>query len=502
MSIASAVSSSNPVSTASLATGSASGSAQGSSGSALASSATAGTLQTLGIGSGLDIASIVSQLTTAEGAAQNAQLDSRESTLKAQVSAFGTFRAALEAVQATLTSLKDANALQGRAATLGDTTIASATATSSAIPATYTLSVTSLAAAASLVSSPIASADSTLGTGTLTIALGGVSTQVTIDSTNNTLSGIAAAINSAPGNPGVNATIINTAAGARLVLNGTKTGAANAITVTQSGGDGGLAPLVYDPANGNTQLTQSQAPADAQFTLNGFAVTSASNEVTGVISGVNFTLLKATGSTPTTLTVGYDQSGSSSAVGNFVKAYNALVTSVKALTSYDSSTRTAGTLLGNSTVNTLMSRLRQILGQSSTGISGSVTSLADLGITTSLDGTFSQDDSKLGTALSANLGAVTGLLSGQNGLATQMDNLLGQYTQGGGLLDTITQGLTSGLSDVGRKRTDLQARLNTYSATLTRQFNAMDAAVAALKQTQTYITQAFQTYSSSQKNSQ
>jgi len=489
MSITSPVSSNNP------ATGSA------STGSALASTATAGTLQTLGIGSGLDIGSIVSQLTIAEGAAQNAQLDSRESSLKAQVSAFGTFRAALEAVQATLTSLKDANTLQGRAATLGDTTIASATATAASIPATYTLSVTSLATAASLVSSPIASADSAVGTGTLNIAVGGVSTQVTIDSTNNTLSGIAAAINSAPANPGINATIINTAAGARLVLNGTRTGAANGITVTQSGGDGGLASLVYDPANGNTQLTQSQAPADAQFTLNGFAVTSASNEVTGVISGVNFTLLKATGSTPTTLTVGYDQSGSSSAVGNFVKAYNALVTSVKALTSYDSSTRTAGTLLGNSTVNTLMSRLRQVLGQSSTGANGSVTSLADLGITTSLDGTFSQDDSRLGTALSANLSAVTGLLSGQNGLATQLDNLLDQYTQGGGLLDTITSGLTSGLSDIGRKRTDLQARLDTYSATLTRQFNAMDAAVAALKQTQTYITQAFQTYTTAQKNS-
>lgn len=499
MPITSPVSSSIPASTPSTASVPPQGAAT-APGSALASSATGGTLQTLGIGSGLDISSIVSQLTIAEGAAQNAQLDSRESTLKAQVSAFGTFRAALEAVQATLASLKDEDTLQGRAATLGDTTIASATATATAVPATYTLGVTSLATAASLVSGPIASADSAVGTGTLTIAVGGLTAQITIDSADNTLSGIAAAINSAPDNPGVNATIINTAAGARLVLNGTKTGAANAITVTQSGGDGGLAALVYDPANGNTQLTQSQAAADAQFTLNGFAVTSASNEVTGVISGVNFTLLKVT-DTPTTLTVGYDQGGSSSAVGNFVKAYNALVTSVKALTSYDSSTRTAGTLLGNSTVNTLMARLRQILGQSSTGVGGSVTSLTDLGITTTLDGTFSQDDAKLDTALSANLGAVTSLLSGRDGLATRLDDLIDQYTQGGGLLDAITSGLSSGLSEVGRKRTDLQARLETYSATLTRQFNAMDAAVAALRQTQTYITQAFQVYTTAQKNS-
>jgi len=467
---------------------------------AASSSATSGTLQTLGIGSGLDISNIVSQLTTAEGAAQNSQLDSRESTLKAQVSAFGTFRAALEALQAALTPLKQASKLQGRSAKLGDDSVASATATGTAIPATYTLKVSSLATAASLVSDPIASSDSTIGTGTLTIAIGGVSAQVTIDSSNNTLAGIAAAINSAPGNPGVNASIINTAAGARLVLNGTKTGAANAITVTQSGGDGGLAQLVYDPANGNTRLTQSQAAADAQFSLNGFAATSASNEVTGVIDGVSFTLLKVTGDNSTTITVGYDQDASNSAVSNFVTAYNSLVTSVQALTSYDATTRTAGTLLGNSTVNTLMSRLRQILGQSNTSSTGSVKSLSDLGITTSVDGTFSQDAGKLAAALSANLTSVTDLLSGTNGLASKLDNILDPYTSGGGLLDTINQGLNKGLSDVSAKRTALQVRLDTYSAMLTKQFNAMDSAVAALKQTQTYITQAFETYTIAQKN--
>ena len=462
--------------------------------------ATSATLQTLGIGSGLDISSIVSQLTTAEGAAQTSQLDSRESSLKAQVSAFGTFRAALEAVQATLTSLKTSSALQGRSAKLGDDTIASATASSAAIPATYTLKVTSLATAASLVSDPIASAGSTVGTGTLTIAVGGVSTQITIDSTNNTLSGIATAINSAPGNPGVSASIINTADGARLVLNGTKTGTANAITVTQSGGDGGLAQLVYDPTGNASKLTRSQAAADAQFSLNGFAATSASNEVTGVIGGVSFTLLKATGDGSTTLTVGYDQDGSSSAVGNFVTAYNALVTSVKALTSYDSSTKTAGTLLGNTTVNTLMSRLRQILGQSNSSSTGTIKSLSDLGITTSVDGTYGQDDTKLASALSANLSSVTDLLSGKNGLAMQLDSVINQYTQGGGLLDTINDGLNKGLSDVSDKRSALQLRLDTYSAMLTKQFNAMDSAVAALKQTQTYITQAFATYTATQNS--
>jgi flagellar hook-associated protein 2 len=286
--------------------------------------------------------------------------------------------------------------------------------------------------------------------------------------------------------------VINTAGGARLVLNGTKTGAINGITVTQTGGDGGLAQLAYDPLNSNTQLTQSQAPQDAQFTINGFAASSPSNAVSGVITGVTINLLKATAvNTPTTLTVGYDQEGATSAITNFVTAYNALITSVKALTSYDVATKTAGTLLGNTTVTSLVSKLRQLLSTQITSSTGGVQSLTDLGVTASLQGTLDQSDSKVGAALTSNLTSVTNLLGGKNGLAAQLDSTLTQYTQPSGLLDTISKGLSSGLADISHKQTALQLRLATYSATLTKQFNAMDAAVASLKQTQNFLTQAF-----------
>ena len=294
------------------------------------------------------------------------------------------------------------------------------------------------------------------------------------------------------GNPGVNASVINTAGGARLVLNGTKTGAINGITVTQNGGDGGLAVLVYDPLNSNTQLTQSQAAQDAQFTINGFAASSPSNAVTGVITGVTLNLLKQTAvGTPTTLTIGYDQEGATSAITNFVTAYNALIVSVKALTSYDAASNTAGTLLGNTTVSSLLGRLRQLLSTSITSSSGGVQSLTDLGVTTNLQGTLDQSDSKILAALTGDLGSVTNLLGGKTGLATQLDTILTQYTQPSGLLDTINTGLRSGLADVSDKQRALQLRLATYSATLTKQFNATDAAVAALRQTQNFLTQAF-----------
>ena len=114
-----------------------------------------------------------------------------------------------------------------------------------------------------------------MGSGTLTIAVGGSSTSIVIGSTSGSLSDIAAAINGAPNNPGVTASILTTTDGSRLVLSGTVTGAANAITVTQSGGDGGRASLVYDPANSDTQLTQTQQALDANFSINGFPATSA-----------------------------------------------------------------------------------------------------------------------------------------------------------------------------------------------------------------------------------
>lgn len=455
-------------------------------------------LSSTGIGSGLDITSIVSGLTTAEGLAANTQLADRKASLTAQVSAYGTFSSSLATLQATLTTLETPTALAGRTAAISDDTVASASATASAIPATYSLAIQNLATAASLSSTPVASADTAIGTGTLTINVGGSSAQVSIDGTDNTLSGIASAINGSADNPGVTASILTTSAGARLVLTGTATGASNAITVTQSGGDGGLSALVYDPSSGTTQLTQTQAAQDANFTINGFAATSASNQVTGAISGVTVNLTKPTvAGTPTTLTVGADSSGAATSIGTFVTALNGLISSIQTLTSYDPSTNTAGPLLGNATLQSFQNQLENVLDQVTTTGSASPTSLASLGISASPQGTFTTNSTTLNNALTGSLASVTGLLSGPNGLATKLDSLISTYTQAGGLLDSVNQGLQSGLTDVANQQTALNARLATYSATLTKEYNAMDTAVALLKQTQTYLTAEFDPSTSS-----
>jgi len=458
-------------------------------------------ISSTGIGSGLDITSIVQSLTTAAGLAQNTQLSDRQASLTAQVSAYGTFSSALDTLQATLTTLEDPKTLTGSTATLGDDTIATASATSDAVPAQYSLAVQNLATAASLSSQAFSSANAAIGTGALTINVGGSSATINIDTTDNTVQGIAAAINGAANNPGVTASILTTSDGARLVLSGTQTGAANAITVTQSGGDGGLSALVYDPANATTNLTETQAAQDANFTINGFAATSGSNQVTAAISGVTLNLLKPTAAgTPTTLTVGTDSSGAQTSIGTFVTALNGLITAIQGLTSYDPSTQTAGPLLGNATLESFQNQLENILDQVQSGNTSVGTSLASLGITANVQGTYDTNSTTLSNALTANLSSVTGFFGGTNGIATQLDNLITQYTQAGGLLDSINQGLQSGLTDVANQQTALNARLATYSATLTQEYNAMDTAVALLKQTQTYLTAEFDPSSASQQN--
>jgi flagellar hook-associated protein 2 len=453
----------------------------------------------------------VSSLTSAFGAGQQNQITSQATALDAQVSAFGTFTSSLDSLQSTLAALETPSQLAGFSAAVADNTVATASAAAGAVAGTYSLEVQNLATAASLTSQPVASSGTTIGTGTLTIAVGSSSTAINIDSTDNTLAGIAAAINSAPNNPGVSASIITATDGARLVLSGTTTGAGNAITVTQSGGDGGLSSLVYDPSHSNTALTQTQAASNANFTINGYAATSASDIAKGAITGVTLNLVGASASTtsagtttytPTTLTVSPDTTAAQTSITAFTTALNGVLSSIQTLTAYDPTTQTAGALQGNATLQSFQNQLSNILDTVTAGNAGGVSSLADLGITANAStGAYDTNTTTLSNALQSSLSSVGNLLGGTNGIATQIDKLVTQYTQPGGLLATINQGLQTGLTNVANQQTALNAELATYSATLTTQYNAMDAAVAALKETQTYLTAEFNPNNSSSSSS-
>ena len=466
----------------------------GSSSTSGAASASA-LITSTGIGSGLNISAIVSSLTSAYGAAQTNQLNAQQTSLNSQVSAYGTFTSALDTLQATLSTLETPGTLAGYDATVGDTTIASATASSDAAAGQYSLEVKNLATSATLTSAPVASSSTAIGTGTLTLTVNGASSSIAIGTNDNTLAGIAAAINAAPNNPGVTASILTASDGSRLVLSSSATGAANAITATTSGGDGGLSSLV-------TNLTQTQAAQDASFTINGFAATSPNNVVSGAISGVTLNLTKASAAnTPTTLTISADTSAAQTSIGTFVTALNGVLTSIQTLTGYNATTQTAGALQGNATLESFQNQLENILDTVNSGSTTGIQSLADLGITADADGNYDSNATTLTNALSSSLSGVSSLLGGTNGIATQINNLITQYTQPGGLLPTINQGLQSSLSNVSIQQQELTQELANYSATLTAQYNAMDAAVASLKETQTYLNAEFNPTSSSSSSS-
>lgn len=438
-----------------------------------------------GIGSGLDIDGIVRQLLAAEARPQQQRLDRRESTLQAKLSAFGTFRSAIEQLRSALEPLTSLARFQGRIATVGDEALLAASATLDAVPGSYSVEVLQLASAQKLASGPFASALDPVGDGTLTITVGGESFDVVIDPARNTLADIRSAINAASGNTGVSATLITANDGVRLVLTARQTGAANTISVSQSGGDGGLAQL--------TTLTEVQAARDAQILVDGFAYDSASNVITGAISGVTLTLKSAAPGSPTTVTVGDDTTGSRERVSAFVQAYNALIKSLRPLTAFNPETRSGGALLGDPTARNFLNAVRAEVVRAATG-SGAVSSLAELGITTRTDGTLDIDTERLESAIGANFDAVGRFFSGEDtGLAVRLDALLGQYVGSDGLIQARTEGLRDRLRDVADARAALDFRLEKLEARLRREFGALDSLVAQLRQTSDFLTRQLAT---------
>ncbi|MEY4377151.1 MAG: hypothetical protein RJB26_1701 [Pseudomonadota bacterium] len=449
-----------------------------------------GAIVTNGLGSGLDINGLVTQLVQAEGAPRQTSLARKESTLQARLSAFGSFRAAAEKFRSAVARLKDTSSFQARKATSGDTTLFTASAATTASEGSYAVEVVRLAQQHKLASAPVAASTTVVGTGTLTLTVGTTSANLVIDSSNQTLAGIRDAINGMTNNPGVQATIITATDGARLVLTATSTGSANAIKVTQTGGNGGLAALAYDPANSITALTQLQAAQSSRALINGYSVESATNTVSGALEGVTLTLAAA--STPgetETLTVELDKAGTRSAVTDFVAAYNQLSASLKGAGAYDATTKRGGPLLGDSTLRDFSAAVRRELGSVAGKDGDTFRRLAEVGVTVQLDGTMAVDSTKLDAALANDFDAVGKVFASDGGYARRLDGLLERYVGTTGLIETRTQGLQSSLKDIDAQRTALQARLTGVEARLRKQYNALDGVLAQMKQTSNYLSQ-------------
>ncbi|HJV02907.1 MAG TPA: flagellar filament capping protein FliD [Burkholderiaceae bacterium] len=240
---------------------------------------------------------------------------------------------------------------------------------------------------------------------------------IVIDTSNNTLQGIAAAINK--GNFGVTASLVSDGAtGANatpnhLVLTSTATGASSTMRITLSGANGNPADpdlvklLGYDPG-GVQNMSQKASALDTLANVNGIAVSSSSASISGAIAGVSLNVSK-TGST--SLTVARDTASLTSSVNSFVKAYNDLNSQIAQLAGYNADTKTGGPLLGDATVRNLQASVRRQLSQQITGLKGNLTSLSQIGISFQKDGTLTLDSAKLNKAISSNFDDIAGLFA-------------------------------------------------------------------------------------------
>lgn len=412
-----------------------------------------------GLGSGIDTASIVSQLMKLE----RAPID----RINADKKELNTKKGVVQEINSLLGKLRDAaadmyapGALAAKTATAADPTILGASATNSAAAGTYNVVVTSLAQAHTLASG--ASPTLTAG-GSLTIGVGTGSVNVAVQAGDD-LQTFADRINGTA-DVGVSASVIN----GRLVMISKESGSASAITV------GGTAAA-------GLGFTTTQAGTDAAATVNGLAVTSSGNTIEGAINGVSLSLTKL-GST--TVTVGADNSANLKKAQAFVDAYNGLVSNIKRATAYDAATQTAGTLQGDQTMSSLLGQLRGIAGSAVGGMTEAYNSLAQIGITGSRDGTLTLDAAKFNAAMGADPDAVRDVFARDDGDATG--------TAGDGLARRIQAFADSFSNDVmssrltgytnSAKRMDdriasLEVVMDLKERTLKAQFAAMEKAVS------------------------
>jgi len=445
-------------------------------------------------GSVINVSSLVSQLVTATQAPQQNLINNQTQAVTTQISALGTLKSALATFQSSLSTLDTPSAFNTETATTASTAF-TATVKSGAPVGTYNVAVSQLASAQQLLSGPFTG--STVGTGTLQVSLGGTNFNVTIGSGQDTLNGIAAAINSASGNPGVTATVLQGTDGAHLLLTSSQTGAANTIGVSETDSGTGLSALTYNIANadsnGNTtNYTQQAAAQDAKYSISGVAGTSSSNTVTTALTNVTLNLVaKTTSGTPATLTVASDSSTIQSNISAFVTAYNTLVGTFSSLGSYDPTTQTAGPMLGNALLSSTKSQIQNAIYSIVNTGSSTYNSLASVGITTNKDGTLSLNSTTLGNALSTNFGAVSALFSSPGGVATNLNTQLTTDLGSSGAIASKATSLTAQETALTNQTTQLNAQMTALSASLTQQYSALNNLLSALQTTSSYLTQAF-----------
>jgi flagellar hook-associated protein 2 len=488
-----------------------------------------------GIGSGLDVNGIISKLMAVEQQPLT-KLDTKEASYQAKLSAMGTLKGAFSAVQTAAQALTSTSLFGAKSATSSDTSVLTSSANTAATAGTYSVGVVKLAQAQSIASQGFASLSTDL------IALGGSNAKIKIelgtytaatttpvapatyvpdpakaavtidiDATSSSLEDIRDKINAA--NAGVSANIVNdgSSSGYKLVINSTSTGAKSSIRLTTLDSTGttplpdnvGLSQIAFDPLASSpaNRYSISKIAQDAELTIDGLTITRSSNTISDVITGVTLTAIKAGTST---LTAKQDTGSVATAVNAFVKAYNDSNSQLRDLTSYNSETKQAALLFGDSTARGLQSAMKDMINYVFPGGSSGLRSLSDIGVSIQRDGSLQFNSTKLTSALESSPSKVSDLFTSTSasslGLASKMNASLKSMLSTSGLFASRTDGINRSITDLTSQRERLALRLTGIEKRYRAQFSALDTLVSSMQQTSQYLTQQLANLPSTSSN--
>lgn len=470
-------------------------------------------ISTLGIGSGLDLSTILDNLTTAEKASLT-PISNQQTAYTAKLSAYATLKSSLSTFQTANTALNSADLFSATSASSSSSAF-SATTSGSVVAGKYTISVSQLAQAQTLTSgvqtsNTTALGDSSASSRTLSITLkDGTSKDITLTSDQTSLTGMRDAINGA--DAGVSATIIKVGDGSyRLSLTSSETGSDNAVSKIAVTGDDTLQGIVgYDASASSNAMTESVTAQNAKLTVNNVEIENSSNTISDALEGITLNLNDTTTGNQT-LTITKDTSKAESAITTWVNAYNTLLDQFNTLTKYtavdtgasaqDSSN---GALLGDSTLRTIQTQLKSMLTNAQS--SSTYKSLAQIGITTDpTTGSLELDSDKLETALSSDADGVKEMIVGDGkttGITTTIATNLTGWLSSTGIVQAATDGVSKTLNDLTDQYNTMSTRIDNMVARYKTQFTQLDVLMSSLNQTSSYLTQQFESSSSSSSSS-
>lgn len=459
-------------------------------------------ISSIGIGSGLEVETIVKQLVALESK-PIAALQTKATGINTQISAFSQLKSQISNLQDQLDKLTKPATWLGNTLTSSNSTQVTGTATSSAVQATYDVEVSQMAAGQTIGSGLVASG-TTLGPGKLTISMGtygangltpntkdgkNVSFSVEITAEDDSLTKIAAKINAAKGD--VSATVLKDHTGERLVLQSKTTGVNSAFSVESEGA--GLQQFAYDGTDAT--MKRSVKAQDTLAKINGIDMASHTNVFEEVAAGVTLTVAQksAADAAPVRITIANDTATAKTALKNLVESYNALSNALKTMTAYDKDSKTAGTLQGDSTAINLQSAMRRLLSGPG-GEGGAFASLSQMGIAFQTDGTLKIDDTKLDKALKdpesmSKFFTADVADANQDGLAVRMKDFTSGLLATGGTFSTKDETLKNALKRNTADQERQSARVTAYEARVRAQYSRLDTQMASLKSLDTYVSQ-------------